>query len=284
MLLNNLQNIPSCQPGQISGDFRVRNVSLNETRAGRQYLKFFLEDMSGQIPAYIWREEIYRGLYLPDFSIARIEGKSRHHDEHLKVDIHSVMPVATKPPSESVRLIPLTICPIPGLLQNLQATVNLITLPALRQFVETVLADDSIAFGFVSAPASMNHHHNYPGGLLRHSLECVFMVERHKEFPVPDYQLGLVAALLHDIGKILTLTYEMKRTSLGASLDHDKLTLEVLAPYLKQLDQDWPEGGRKLRYLLTWKASSRIPKFNIADLVACCDRISTGLNMENRCA
>ena len=108
------------------------------------------------------------------------------------------------------------------------------------------------------------------------------MVEKHQQFLLQDYELGLVAALFHDIGKILTLTYEMNRTSLGRGLDHDKLTLEVLAPYLKQLDRDWPEGARQLRYLLTWKLNQRIPKFNMADLVACCDRLSTGLDMEKK--
>ena len=40
----------------------------------------------------------------------------------------------------------------------------------------------------------------------------------------------MVAALFHDVGKIFTLTHRMWRTFLGAAVDHDKLTLEVLAP------------------------------------------------------
>lgn len=152
----------------------------------------------------------------------------------------------------------------------------------MAKFVASVLADDSIAFAFVSAPASLNHHHNYPGGLLAHSLECFQMVERHHEFTRDHYEVGLVAALFHDIGKILTLTHEMKRTSLGSSVDHDKLTLETLAPYLKELDRQWPQGAAELRYLLTWKAGRRVPDFDMADLVSCCDRVSAGLDLSRR--
>ena len=280
--MHNLSSLTLFQPGPVAGEFRLRDASLNETREGHQYLRIFLEDMSGSFPAYIWREEIYRGLYLPNLSLARIEGQSRFHDDLLRVDLYAIEPIGFKRAGEVVCLIPQSICPLPGLLSNLQAATNRITLPVLSHFVEAVLADDGISFAFVSAPASLNHHHNYPGGLLKHSLECLFMVEKHQQFLLQDYELGLVAALFHDIGKILTLTYEMNRTSLGRGLDHDKLTLEVLAPYLKQLDRDWPEGARQLRYLLTWKLNQRIPKFNMADLVACCDRLSTGLDMERK--
>jgi 3'-5' exoribonuclease len=76
---------------------------------------------------------------------------------------------------------------------------------AIRGFVESVLADDEIAFPFISVPASRQHHHSIAGGLLQHSLECVIMVSRFIEFPNIELELGIVGALLHDIGKIRTL-------------------------------------------------------------------------------
>jgi len=181
-----------------------------------------------------------------------------------------------------VRLISRSICPLPELLPELQAAISRITLSSLRNFVEAILADDSIAFAFVSAPASLNHHHNYPGGLLRHSLECFQMVERQQGFTRESHELGLISSLFHDIGKVLALTHEMERTSLGFSIDHDKLTLEVLSPYLANLEQNWPAGAQELRYLLTWKVKRPVPRYNMADLVACSDRLSAGLDMEKK--
>jgi 3'-5' exoribonuclease len=168
------------------------------------------------------------------------------------------------------------------LLPFLQAAVERVTIPALAGFVASVLSDDSIAFPFVSAPASLNHHHNHPGGLLEHSLECLQMVARHREFTKANFELGLVAALFHDIGKILTMTPQMKRTTLGQSMDHEKLTLELLAPHLMSLDWDWPAGASELRYLLTWKLRQKVPRYDMADLVACCDRVSSGLDWRKR--
>ena len=250
--------------------------------AGRQYLRIFLEDVSGSVPAYIWNEAVYRGFYLPNFALVRIAGQSRYHDNLLRVDLHAIEATGFKRPRDVVRLIPRSICPLPELLSDLQAAINRITLPALRHFVESVLADDSIAFSFVSAPASLNHHHNYPGGLLRHNLECYQMVARQHGFRRESYELGLISSLFHAIGKVLTLTHNMTRTSLGSSVDHDKLMLEVLAPHLTSLEQRWAAGADELCYLLGWKVRRPVPRYNMADLVACSDRLSAGLDMEKK--
>jgi 3'-5' exoribonuclease len=108
------------------------------------------------------------------------------------------------------------------------------------------------------------------------------MVDKHSEFPRQRLELGLVSALFHDIGRILTITHEMKRTSLGYNIDHDKLTFEVLSPHLRKFDQQWPDGANELRYLLTWKKGQKIPKYDMADLVSCCDRLSAGMGLQKR--
>lgn len=186
-----------------------------------------------------------------NYSLARIEEESRYYYNQLRIDLFAIAPVGFKRAGEVIRLIPRSICPPPARIVNdLQAAIERITLPPLRHFVEAVFADDSIAFAFVSAPASLNHHHNYPGCLLKHSLECLEMVGPHRDFNKNSYQLGLVSALFHDIGEILTLIHTMKRTSLRYSVDHDKLTYEVFKPHLTQLEQSWLEGSRELRYLL----------------------------------
>lgn len=277
-----LQNVYHYPPGPICGTFRQTDVCYHETRTGQPYMRLQLEDMSALVPAYAWHEGIYRQLFLPNYSLIHVQGQSRYFDQQLRIDLDSITPLGTKQPGDIVRLIPQSLCPSPGLLFQLQALINRLTIQPLREFVESVLADDSIAFAFVSAPASLYHHHNYPGGLLSHSLECVSLVERHHEFPFQNYQLGLVAALFHDIGKILTLTAQMERTTLGKSVDHDKLTLEVLAPYLKHLETNWQQGATELRYLLTWKLRKPVPRYNVADLVACSDRISSGLDLQRR--
>ena len=225
--------LQTLQPGPLSGIFRIRQPELSETRQGQSYLRLTLEDYSGQAWAYAWDESVMRALYLPDYSLIRIDGQVRWHNQCWRIDLVRVEVLQTIPVEQGFQLLPQSLCPIPGLLQQLAGVVAQIQLPALRTFVQRVLADSSLSFPFICIPASLRHHHHQPGGLLRHSLECVWLLSQHREFSREEYELGLVAALFHDIGKVLTLTPDRKGTTLGHGVDHDKLTLEVLAPYLK---------------------------------------------------
>lgn len=281
-MANNLNTMAMRHAGPIGGVFRLRKPSLRRSRRGRLYLKASLEDMGGSLTAYLWDEELCRRFSLTDLSPAYVEGTLRHRQDGPVVDLELLAGERITAAGEIVRLIPQSVCPRPWLLPFLQAAVERVTIPALAEFVASVLGDDNIAFPFVSAPASLNHHHNHPGGLLEHSLECLQMVARHREFTKANFELGLVAALFHDIGKTLTMTREMQRTPLGRSMDHEKLTLELLAPHIKRLDWDWPAGAGELRYLLTWKLKQKVPRYDMADLVACCDRVSSGLDMRKR--
>jgi 3'-5' exoribonuclease len=267
--------------GPISGTFRVREPYFGETEAGRPFLRLRLEDCSNHLYAFSWQEQIRRSPGIYDQSQVYIEGEIRIKRGHPFLELIALSPAKTQYP-EIVRLIPQSISPRPELLLELQSALRAISIPALKQFVYDVLANDSIAFPFISCPASLHHHHNWPGGLLEHSLSAFTMIEQQRGFTRESYEIGLVAALFHDVGKILTLTPRMTRTSLGDGNEHDKYTFEILSPALQQLASSWHEGAKELRYVLGWKTKSAIPHYNMADLVACSDRISAGLDMDKR--
>jgi 3'-5' exoribonuclease len=279
---NSLATIQLNGQGLVYGAYRVRNPVWGQTKYGNGYLRMNIEDCSSSIQAYCWHENQFQHLPISDLACLNIRGNLRTHNQQQIIDIASLQQLDAKPGRDIVRLMPVSVCPQPWLLPYLQAAFEQITIPALKRFVASVLADDGIGFAFMSAPASLNHHHNYPGGLLAHSIECFQMVQKHHEFVREEYELGLVAALFHDIGKTLTMTHTMERTSIGASVEHDKLTFEVIGPHLKGLHFEWDEGAKQLRYLIAWKMRRNIPHYNMADLVACCDRVSTGLEMQRR--
>ena len=267
------------QAGPFAGHYRLKSSHWHQGSAGPQSaIRMVIEDMSGCIPAYIWH--LRSDLELPElWSCVEVDGRIRMRSDGPVADVEFVW-TASKPAAEIIRLIPHSFCPKPWLLSFLDALVARLQTPWLKQFVLDVLGDDTIAFAFVSCPASLRYHHRFPGGLLHHSIECVQMVARYQEFSPEDLELCMVAALFHDIGKILTLTPQMRRTTLGASIDHDKLTLEVLSPALRRLDESCPQGGSDLRYLLTWRRGrqdSGIPRTPLANVVLGADRVSAGI-------
>lgn len=264
--------------GQVKGLYRLRQPTWKHTQSGKPFIRMTLEDQNGAIPAYLWQPG---DMELPgELTCVQVKGRMRVRRDGVVADLDH-LEAGLRQPEEIVRLIPRSFCPLPWLLHFLEALLGQLKIQALRQFIGDVLADDAIAFPFVSCPASLSYHHNYPGGLLRHSIECAQMVERYKEFAPDKKELGMVAALFHDIGKTLTMTPQMRLTSLGRSLDHDKLTLEVLAPFLRRLDHNWHAGASELRYLMTWRPGRRdsgIPKTPLANVVLAADRVSAGVD------
>lgn len=105
-------------------------------------------------------------------------------------------------------------------------------------------------------PASENHHHNTPGGLLRHGLECAaFMLDwmvltkfDHELTPGEAskrlrrwYVAGIVAALFHDAGKPLTDVTVMsfdgtKKWVMGTETIHE-----------------WAVANNLTRYFINWE-------------------------------
>ena len=150
--------------------------------------------------------------------------------------------------------------------------------PALGKFLDNLLWDSEIMIAFVQAPASIHHHHNYVGGLLAHSLETAETAAQLKYETTSEREITIIAALLHDIGKIKSYTTQVSTSNLGKMVSHDHLTLEVCATALKQLDMDWPDAAIALRHIWTCaSAGSRYgfqPSTPLANIVRFADKFS----------
>lgn len=265
------------------GAFRLQAVKKIKGRSGKAYLSCRLEDATGVLPAMARFDHRVDKDALVSGKRMLCQIRLHYRDgEPLAEILSATQWVAglTNP----VALLPQSSCPQPDSLLDLVNFRESLASKALQAFIDTVLQQDSIALPFISAPGSLNHHHSEPGGLLQHSLECSDIVGRLGSDQSELLELGQVAALFHDIGKIKTLTNEMERTQLGYVVDHNALTLEMLAPALVQLEKRWPDGATALRYILTWHHHPKPgnPLMVMAEVVRSADRISSGQSIQNK--
>ena len=123
-------------------------------------------------------------------------------------------------------------------LSSLYKAVRSISNPNLKLFVGQVFADWRVASAFGQNPASSSHHHAFPGGLLIHSLEVAkraWSFAKRQQEPM-EFEVVVVLALLHDIGKILTFNGG-NRSEQGQWQCTDMSALQVLNKALNSLDE-----------------------------------------------
>jgi len=265
-----------------TGIFRVHSIRSLITSHQQPYTRLKIEDIYGSTIAYGWNGNFSMEGEIHDMDICYIEGRSRLHQGRWIVDIFHIAPAQNLLELNMARMLPKNHCPRPELLPRLDRVVNFIATPQLKRFINSLFLDQQLTQLFLSVPASMKHHHSHEAGLLLHSIECAEIVMH--SFPVAgvEKEIGVIAALLHDIAKIRVMTTSHKKTTLGYVVGHDQLTLEVLAPFLRGLDHDWPDGATALRYLLTRKNTNHsMPLLPVSEAVQAADRISSALDARN---
>jgi hypothetical protein len=149
---------------------------------------------------------------------------------------------------------------------------------SLKTFFWKLFTNVELMKKFVSIPASREHHHSFPGGLLAHSLECMMIVYRNlKSMNIVsqnEVEVTAVSALLHDIGKTETIN-QIGHTLTGFMLNHEQLTLSIIAEALAGLNQTWHQGALTLQYLLTWQRKDKFSRYVGGNLIKMADQLST---------
>ena len=259
---------------RFAGIYRVSNNFSRIARTGKRYQRLTIEDATGCMTAYSWSPE--RSDF-DDSSHFHISGRSRYYNGEYVTDIATVS-IAFPDPGELIATLPWSQCPKPENLAELSQVILGIEHNGLRELLCHTFCRENIALPFMQVPASLNYHHNHPGGLLEHSLECANIIRDLSIFPQEDQELGIAAALLHDLGKIKTIGIDFSRPELGKAIDHEAITLELCASALAQLDCDFPELAIDLRHILTCRSIKRWGhevRHPIAHALQLADRLSS---------
>ena len=236
----------------VEGLYELHDPEWRTTRQGRPFFSASLQDRTGRLPIYGWPPEFRGGAVAPrQRTVCHL--RPRWRSDGLVADILACRPWTDPLPHPLQHNTPgqPARAQISG---ELRLFVTRCPIPALRAFLKDVFTETKLRDAFLSLPASHSHHHAWPGGLAAHSLEVATIVHRTLvDLDESERWLACVAGLLHDVGKLRTLQSGGRRPVLGYLVDHEQLTLEILAPALGSLDRKWPDGGTALRYFLTWR-------------------------------
>lgn len=186
-------------------------------------------------------------------------------------------------PAANARVIdylPETACPQKGVVCGVRGMINRIEHDGLRRFVEDAFAQPDVFRYFWTCPGSIRHHHARPGGLAQHALDVAQRVYHASLDQPAQRDLGVAAALLHDIGKVWAYA-DGQLTPEAARLGHEHLGLERLLPRILRLRDQYRETGLAIQALLSgeWRRANHGKAMAIGALVWSADQFSAELDL-----
>jgi 3'-5' exoribonuclease len=230
------------------GSYSLCGLITGIDKNGQPYRKIGICDFNHHLFIHT-RDMDESFIDIAPYSFIQCEVKNRLHQGQQYHVADFVLPIA-KPIHSSIYMLPYRAAIYPRDVFKLVTFVEMIENKHLKQFITDVLLQPRVTLPYLRNPASSNHHHSFLGGLLRHSIAVVELALEQSPTGV-ERDIIIVVALLHDIGKVMTLNENMRLTEVGKLVEHDDLTLEICAEPLSRLNEKDAQIASILRHCWT---------------------------------
>jgi len=198
-----------CVAGDVVEDvFVMTGKQFSTTTGGKFFIKAFLADRTTQITARMWNatRDVFNAM--PEAGFLKVRGHIENYQNNLQFIIEQCW-AAKDGTFESADLIPHTDKNIDEMCKRLRELLDSIQNRHLAALVQAYLDDKALMDQLSKAPAAMNFHHAFIGGLLEHTLNAIEVADAIcKFYPGLNRDLVIAGIFLHDIAKTWELTYE----------------------------------------------------------------------------
>ncbi len=198
-----------CAAGDVVEDvYIIANKQLAATASGKYYIKAFCSDRSAQMTVRIWNATREMFAAMPDGGLLRIRGRVENYQNNLQLIIEQMWP-AKEGTFDSADLMPHTERDVDEMCKRLFEICDSLRNRHLKALVHAYLDDEELMNNFLRAPAAMNFHHAFVGGLLEHTLNAMEVADAVcKFYPKLNRDLVVAGIFLHDLAKTWELSYE----------------------------------------------------------------------------
>ena len=203
--------------------FLVLHRQLRTTQTNKPYLNIVFCDKTGQLEGRVW--DVNDSRIAKDFErgdVVKVRGCVSRFNDRLQMKVEQLR-TAQSSEVDKADLMPATTYDVQELWQRLLGFIDSFTDPHLKLLVGNIFNNLQIASAFREAPAAKQLHHAYLGGLLEHVISLLTLADRvAPHYPILHRDLLLTGVMLHDIGKIQELSWDVgfEYTTEGILLGH----------------------------------------------------------------
>jgi 3'-5' exoribonuclease len=192
----------------IDQPFILAGKQIGTTSTNKLYIKGDCQDATGQIHVRVWNATRDQYDQLPSPGYVNVRGRVENYQGHLQLVADSIVRVTDVSKIDIASLLKHTQKHIPDMLARVREILNMIRDKEVAAIVNAFASDGELIKKFSLAPAAMNMHHAWIGGLLEHTLAVLELaVLVCPRYPDIDQDIVLAGLFLHDIGKTRELTY-----------------------------------------------------------------------------
>lgn len=217
--------------------FQSTDKQLRVNRQGSKYILLKLADRTGTISGMLWNadETVFETFQRGDYVACR--GRTQLHNGNLQIIV-----------SELKRLDPSEVDradfdrfdsdQAARLEERLRELLGELRNVHLRALGQAYLDDAEWMQRLRRAPAAVTHHHAYPGGLLRHTVDLMELAKLiGPRYDGLDVELLTFGAFLHDLGKVEELVgaEESGYTDRGQLVGHLVIGIQGLGERLRRV-------------------------------------------------
>jgi 3'-5' exoribonuclease len=235
----------------VNGDYLVTNKTLGQTRQGNAFLTLTLADRTGAIEARVWDNVEQFSSQFKERDVVTVVGQANTYRNQIQIQIQGLK--RNPSPVDTRVFLDSTPQDTGHMLSELKKLTHRIENRHLKTLIDSFMADHRFVSEFKKAPAAKYFHHAYLGGLLEHTLSVARIAfEMSEHYPDLDKDLLLAGAVLHDIGKMEELTYDLgiEYSDRGRLLGHIVLGVLMVEEKLKILKDFPPELATRLKHLI----------------------------------
>jgi 3'-5' exoribonuclease len=183
-----------------------------ERRVGRggPFLALLLQDISGEISAKVFQDVEAAAEQFEAGEFVAVQGHGNSYHERVELVLDKIRRVIPDDASRGFReedCIPASPRNVDEMWQELCNRLATVEHPPLRQLLTKIVADNTERLRVW--PAARQVHHAYRSGLLEHILKIMEISTLIAERYAARRDLLIAGALLHDIGKLRELNYEI---------------------------------------------------------------------------
>ena len=194
--------------GFVHGVYSLVNPQIGTTRNGEPFLKCLLRDATGEAIGRKWRFDPNTMSDIASTGFVGIEGAQEMYQEKLQIKITDIW--LHEPTAEELTdLLPSTRKNIDEMFTEVTALLYSLEHPAAKALGAAYLDDAQMMQDFRVAPAAMQLHHAWIGGLLEHTLQLMKLADGMlPNYPRLNRDIILLSLFIHDMGKVEELRWD----------------------------------------------------------------------------